>query len=685
MKNNFLSFIVLLALSIGLNGQAQALTSDNEHALVANADAVQQAVDNAIARVRPALVRIHVVSVWDNQGREVKQESSGSGVIITAEGHVVTNHHVAGRAKRLVCTLSSKEEVEADLIGTDPLSDISIIKLRNPNKKKYPFVEFGNSDNLEVGDQILAMGSPLALSQSVTMGIVSNTEMVIPDVFMPFKFTLEGEDVGSVVRWIGHDAAIYPGNSGGPLVNLKGEIIGINEISFGIAGAIPGNLAKRIALELINQGEIIRSWFGFEVQPLLKSYQGKTGVLVSGVIQGSPADKAGLLPGDIIVKLAGYDVTVQFNEELPLFNQVVNERTIGQKVPIVIMRDNREISLYVAPQEREYLRPKTVELKQWGITVRNISLLAAKEMKRDNQDGVLVTSIRPGGPCGEAKPAIIYNDIIVSIGNLVVKNIEDLKDVTRELTKDKDELVPVLVTFERGESQYVTVAKIGKKGQIEQGQEMQKAWLGIGIQVLTKDVAEKLGMKGQKGVRAVQVFEDSPAQKAGIKVGDIIIAIDDKLVEASEGSDIEILPAMIRRYAIGLTVKITLLRNNRQLDLSVKLGTSPRLPREMKKYRDDNFEFTVRDIAFADRVSQMWRQEQTGVLVEMVSNGSWAGLANLLTGDLITEVDNNKVENVVAFEEVMEDIAKKTPKNVVMKVVRGIHTFFVEMEPDWVN
>ncbi|MGB3480541.1 MAG: PDZ domain-containing protein [bacterium] len=676
MKYTQILYVTIASIFLSLSiAYGQALSED--------AGGIQQAVDNAIARVKPSLVRIHVVSVWDNQGREVKQESSGSGVITTAEGHVVTNHHVAGRAKRLVCTLSSKEEVEADLIGTDPLSDISIIKLRNPNKKKYPFVEFGNSDNLEVGDQILAMGSPLALSQSVTMGIVSNTEMVIPDVFMPFKFTLEGEDVGSVVRWIGHDAAIYPGNSGGPLVNLKGEIIGINEISFGIAGAIPGNLAKSIALELINQGGIIRSWFGFEVQPLLKSYQGKTGVLVSGIIQGSPADKAGLLPGDIIVKLAGYDVSVQFNEELPLFNQVVNEQIIGQKVQIVIMRDNREISLYIAPQEREYFRPKTVELRQWGITVRNISLLAAKEMKRDNQDGVLVTSVRPGGPCGEAKPAIIYNDIIVSIGNSVVKNTEDLKDVTKELTKDKDELVPVLVTFERYESQYVTVAKIGKKGQIEQGEEIQKAWLGIGIQVLTKDVAEKLGIKGQKGVRAVQVFEDSPAQKAGIKLGDIIIAIDDKLVEASEQSDIEILPAMIRRYAVGSTVKITLLRNNKQLDLSVKLGRSPRLPREMKKYRDDNFEFTIRDIAFADRVSQMWKQEQTGVLVEMVSDGSWAGLANLLTGDLITEVDNNKVENVVAFEEIMEDIVRKTPKNVVMRVVRGIHTFFVEMEPDW--
>lgn len=676
MKYKEILCVTILSIFLSLSiAHGQALSED--------AGDIQQAIDNAIARVKPALIRIHVVSVWDNQGREVKEESSGSGVIITAEGHVVTNHHVAGRAKRLVCTLSNKEEVEADLIGTDPVSDISVIKLRNPIKQKYPFVEFGNSDNLQVGDRILAMGSPLALSQSVTMGIVSNTEMVIPDVFMPFKFTLEGEDVGSVVRWIGHDAAIYPGNSGGPLVNLKGEIVGINEISFGIAGAIPGNLAKKVSLELINQGEIIRSWFGFEVQPLLKSYRGKTGALVSGVIKGSPADKAGILAGDIIVKLAGYDVTVQFNEELPLFNKVVNEQTIGQKVRIVIIRDNREISLYIAPQKREYLRPKTVELKQWGITVRNISMLAAKEMKRDNQDGVLVTSVRPGGPCGGAKPAITYNDIIVSVGNSVVKSIEDLKDLTRELIKDKDEVVPVLVTFERGKSRYITVAKIGKKGQIEQGQEMQKAWLGIGIQVLTRNIAEELGMKGQQGVRAVQVFEDSPAQKAGIEVGDILIAIDDKLVEASKQSDIEILPAMIRRYAIGSTVKITLLRNSKQLDLSIKLGTSPRLPREMKKYRDDNFEFTVRDIAFVDRITQMWTQEQAGVLVEVVSNGSWAGLANLLTGDLITEVDNNYTENVIVFEKTMEDIAKKTPKNVVMKVMRGIHTLFVEMEPDW--
>ncbi len=646
---------------------------------------IQQAVDHAIAKVKPALVRIHVVSVWDNQGREVKQESSGSGVIITPEGHIVTNHHVAGRAKRLVCTLSSKEEIEADLIGTDPLSDISVIKLRNPDSRKYPFVSFGNSDELEVGDQVLAMGSPLALSQSVTMGIISNTEMVIPDVFAPFKLTLEGEDVGSVVRWIGHDASIYPGNSGGPLVNLKGEIIGINEISFGIGGAIPGNLAKRISLELINQGEITRSWFGLEVQPLLKSYEDKTGVLVSGVIKDSPADRAGFLPGDIIVKLAGHEVTVHFNEELPLFNQLVNERIIGQKVQVVVKRNNKEVTLSMTPQKREYYRPNSVELKDWGITVRNISLLASKEMKRDDQNGVLVTSVQPGGPCGEAKPALVGNEVIVKIGDFTVKNIEDMKKATEKIlgNAENNERVPVLVTYERGKSQYVTVAKIGKKKLTEQGQEVQKAWLGIGIQVLTKDIAEKLNMTGQKGVRVIQIFEDSPARKAGIKTGDVLIAIDGEKIEASEESDIEILPAMIRRYPIDSNVKITLLRNNQQLNLSAKLGTSPRLPREMKKYRDDNFEFTVRDIAFADRIDQMWEKNQTGVIVDNVSNGSWAGLANLMVGDLIIEIGSNNISDVAAFEKTMESIEKKKPKNVVMKVTRGIHTMFVEMEPDW--
>ena len=143
-------------------------------------DPVRRQIDEAVARVKPALVRIKVVATQYYQGREVKFEASGSGVIISKEGHVITNHHVAGHATRIVVILPSNEEIPADLVGTDPLADISVLKLKPDAKREFPTVDFGDSDAMRVGDSVLAMGSPLAMSQSVTLGIVSNVKMVMP-------------------------------------------------------------------------------------------------------------------------------------------------------------------------------------------------------------------------------------------------------------------------------------------------------------------------------------------------------------------------------------------------------------------------------------------------------------------------------------------------------------------------
>src|SRR5688500_11973336 len=188
------------------------------------------AVQAAIAKVAPSLVRIHVVTLDHIEGRELKREASGSGTIITPEGHVVTNHHVAGKTRSITCTLPTREEIPAELVGTDPLSDIAVLKLRPAKPRTFPAARFGEVSTLKVGDRVLALGSPLALSQSVTMGIVSNLQMIMPGMFWPFnRMTLDGEDVGSIVRWIGHDAAIFGGNSGGPLVNMQGEVVGVND------------------------------------------------------------------------------------------------------------------------------------------------------------------------------------------------------------------------------------------------------------------------------------------------------------------------------------------------------------------------------------------------------------------------------------------------------------------------
>jgi len=178
-------------------------------------------VDRAVARVTPALVRIEVVSTRFQSGRAVKQEAGGSGVIFRKDGFVLTNHHVAGHATRLVCILSSNEEIEAELVGTDALSDIAVLRLKPEKPRTFPFASFGDSDHLKVGDTVLAMGSPLALSQSVTRGIVSNTKLIMSRALEGGgRFTLDGEDVGALVKWVMHDATISPGNSGGPLIDM---------------------------------------------------------------------------------------------------------------------------------------------------------------------------------------------------------------------------------------------------------------------------------------------------------------------------------------------------------------------------------------------------------------------------------------------------------------------------------
>src|SRR5579859_2795584 len=232
---------------------------------VGSATNLHAAVEAAITRMRPALVRIRVVFTEYREGRELNTQAVGSGAIITKDGYIITNHHVAGHAARLICTLWNREEIEAELIGTDPLTDISVIKLKPEQPREFVPATFGDSSKINVGDSVLAMGSPMALSQSATLGIISNGEMIMPRMFGPLsRFRLDGEDVGSLVRWIGHDAAIYGGNSGGPLVNLNGQIIGINEIRFGLSGAIPGNLARTVSSELMDHGKVKRSWLGLD-------------------------------------------------------------------------------------------------------------------------------------------------------------------------------------------------------------------------------------------------------------------------------------------------------------------------------------------------------------------------------------------------------------------------------------
>jgi serine protease Do len=643
-------------------------------------------IDSAIARVKPALVRIRVVSTDYGEGREVKTQTVGSGAVITRDGYLITNHHVAGHAARMFCTMWNREEIEAELVGTDPLTDISILKLKPEHPVEFKPAEFGDSSKIQVGESVLAMGSPMALSQSVTLGIISNTEMTMPRFWgSSRRIRMDGEDVGSLVRWIGHDAAIYGGNSGGPLVNLRGKIIGINEISYGLGGAIPGNLAQSVAKEIMAKGRVRRSWLGLDAQPLFKRSPDKHGVLISGVIENSPADKAGFKPGDLLLRLGNTPTDVRFEEQMADVMWRLASLTIGREVTAVVKRDGKEISLHPVPIEREDVFPKQQELKAWGLTGRDFSNLLAEEMKRPSLDGVLVTSVRPSGPAGSAKPALQPRDVIVEVNHQPVKNTQDLIALTRKLTEGRTEPVPAMATFERKAARYLAVVRVGLEELKDPGLEVTKAWLPVETQVISREVAKQLGQPALKGFYITRVYTGTTAEKAGLKPGDFITAVDGGKLSASDSEYEDELSSLIRQYDVGKTVELTVLRDKAELKVPVELARSPRLQREMRKYRSDDFEFTAREVSFFDAVEEQLASDQQGVLVESVNSGSWAELGSLFASDLILEVDGRPVGNVDSLRRELERAATDKEKVVVIKVLRGIHTCYLEIEPNWKN
>ncbi len=641
------------------------------------------AMERAIGKVKPALVQIYVVASEFGQGREIKRESSGSGAIIREDGFIVSNHHVAGHGRRLLCILANNEEIEAELVGTDAMSDISVLRLKGTPGRCYPFVQFGDSDRLQVGDPVLAMGSPMALSQSVTLGIVSNIKLVMPRFMGGAQaFTLDGEDVGSIVRWIAHDAAIFPGNSGGPLVNLAGDVVGVNEISLGLGGAIPGNLAREVVDALIRTGRVERAWLGIEAQPLLKSGRATNGVLIAGTAPDSPAAAAGFASGDILLQLAGQNTRVHFAEEMPIFNQFVSRLPVGKPVEAVVQRGGKRETLSITPAVREDVLPKERELKPWGITARNLSRWMATELKLADRAGVQVTSVRAGGPGGEAKPALQPGDVITRMNEQPVSNLVSLLRVTEQATAGQEEPVPVLVAFRRQGAELVTRIRLGLREIEDPGLEVKKAWLPVAYQVITRDLAEayKLGEAG--GVRVTQVYKDSTAEKAGLKVGDLILKLDGEPLAAFQPEDHEVLSSAIRQYAVGSKVDLAVRRDGKDQVVTVELVRAPRLEREMKSYRDERFEFAVREVTFFDRVREEW-DDESGLMVREVEPGGWAALARLSVGDLLQRVDGQPVGSIDELRAALDRTAAARPRAVVFTVRRGIHTAFLELEPDW--
>jgi len=384
---------------------------------------------------------------FGNIPQEQKRRSLGSGFIVSDDGYILTNNHVVEKADEITVILLDKEEFKAEVVGTDPKTDIALIKIKAG--KKLPFAPLGDSEGLEIGEWVVAIGNPFGLGHTVTTGIVSAKGRVIGS--------------GPYDDFIQTDASINPGNSGGPLFNLKGEVVGINTAIIqggqGIGFATPIHLAKSVLGQLKEKGKVTRGWLGVYIQRLTPdmaeslNLPGKKGALVADVTKDGPAEKAGIKSGDVIVSFDGKPVADE--HDLP---QIVASTTPGKKVEVIVIRDGKEVKVPVSiaemEPEAEQKRAGGPDLsKGLGLTVQNITPEIARHLNIDDAKGVVVTSVEPGSPADDA--GFREGDVIRAINRTPVK---DSREFEKNIAKVKEEKT-VLFLVERGEGRIFLAVK----------------------------------------------------------------------------------------------------------------------------------------------------------------------------------------------------------------------------------
>ena len=642
-------------------------------------------VEFARDQVYPALVNIGVVSTGFSGGRMERFPSAGSGVIVSPAGHVLTNFHVAGDSTRLYCRLPSKEQIEAEVVVHDPLTDLSVIKLKLDTRRDrnlpIPYAKLGDSSQLGVGQPVLAMGNPLTLSSSMTLGIVGNPSRVFTSFTgssMDEMDLGEGQMTGLFTKWIQHDALILPGNSGGPLVNLRGEVVGINELGgSGVGFAIPSNLAAYVLNQAMAYGEIRRGWFGVTIFPVEKMGL-KHGVLVSSLQPGGPAEKAGLVPGDVITALDGEPVDGVFFEDVPMIYKRMSDFVAGSVAKVSYRRAGADKSADVAVVAMERYLGDEHEIKNVGVSVREITGPMALFRRWPDANGVLVTGVRPGFPADDAKPGLQGGDVVLELDGKPITTYASFRDIAEKLGKKAG----IRVRMRRGNDDLVTVLDSSKKPPESLGAELPKAWLGAATQVVTPDVAAALGAKDLKGFRVTQVYPGTEAAKAGLKVGDVLTAMNGSALNASRIQDAEVLKRRIENMSVGEDAEFKVVRDGKEQAIKVVLQETPNTAAEAKTATYAGLEFKVRSIVFTDRVENRWPEDQKGVIVTEVTRGGWASLGGLESGDLILRVQEQPVDDIPGFEALVKKLDEPKPEVVSIFVRRGYRTNYVFVQQD---
>ncbi len=372
--------------------------------------------------------------------REFKSKSLGSGFIISGDGYILTNNHVIENASEIKVKLTNENEFDAKIIGRDAKTDIALIKI--DAKDNLPVVNIGDSDKLEIGEWVVAIGNPFGLEQTVTAGIVSAKGRVIGS--------------GPYDNFIQTDASINPGNSGGPLFNISGEVIGINTAIVasgqGIGFAIPINTAKEILPQLKDKGMVTRGWLGVMVQHITPdiaeslNLQGKEGALVADVVKGGPAEKAGIKRGDVIMEFDGKQIGRM--RDLP---SVVASTPVGKEVNVLVLREGKEktFTVTITKLEEEKLAPAGTtkeEFGDFGMKVQEITPEVANYFNLEVTEGVVIVDVDRDSAAAEA--GMQPGDLIVEVNQRPVRSLKEY----REAISLKKPGEPSLFWIKRGDN-----------------------------------------------------------------------------------------------------------------------------------------------------------------------------------------------------------------------------------------
>jgi serine protease Do len=385
-----------------------------------------------------------------NMPRKFKQEMKGigSGILMDAQGHILTNNHVAGGASDIQVTLADGSQYPAKVVGTDPKTDLAVIKIQDSGK--LPYLTFGDSDKVRVGEWVVAIGAPRGLDQTVTQGIISA------------KHRTGISDPSSYQDFLQTDAPINPGNSGGPLLNLKGEVIGINAAiatdsggSEGIGFAIPSNMATKISSTLIADGKVARGWLGVNISDL-KPDAAKSiglaspkGALIADVVKGGPAAQAGLKHGDVVLSYQDKPVA----DASALRNEVADTPS-GRQAKLTVWRDKKQQELRVtigSTEDAVKLLSASVD-QRLGLTVRPVTPKEDEKYGIDPGEGVAIATVSPKGPFGKA--GLEPKDLILQVNGESVKGTEGFADLMSSLPA-KQPLMLLALDHRSGQSGYV--------------------------------------------------------------------------------------------------------------------------------------------------------------------------------------------------------------------------------------